>query len=717
VRARRAGMLVALALLAALARDAPSAASWNPLKWAGKSITSGAAEGLEPVLAATIDHALSAGNTIVATVDDRLNKDRKEAGVVVNTTVEGANQKVAARIDQIDDSLEKRILQIQHAASGLAEELDDKVKARIQQVDDALKARIQQVDGVVKGALSQADGILAQRIADLDQAVELRLGNVDVIATKQRLGIEETLLRVAVLIGLVVFVVIVLVRLWRRYGEIADDEATAALEAGARRRLVVRKLGASLVLQVGAAALAAGVLFVLYQRLPMGAARQADELVAQHEQQLEASLASFDFSRARYQASQLELLRPDRDSHYRALEAKGEIVRDVLARPTLLTTPAGVSSIAERVNSVERLLGSEADPDLLVVKAVVLWQVGRSRRDEHEAASLCARALRLSPRGFALAPLARGYIEDFLAAPFFDADTPLGRDAESADGLRSVLTNVEIDGGGFPLAPTLALGALVRHLDRVSSQAYVEMLKHHAESVRAGAKQEDIEKARGARTEQAKKVVEAWATFTAAVDDVPGLAGTPAVLAMFRLNDVYASRARWFALHPEEDDLAPLISQGPSRATPVQRAELAPPRIEWSRRYGALLGGMRNLIEIRDAARWRRLEKETQAFDVALVAYLAAGSRADAADLLRQAALHAARLGLYVDAPSDGRVAYASKLLDDAAKGLPERGAKAPQELQEISLALALRAPTLEAPLEAAPRAAPPARGGRRRGG
>ena len=299
-------------------------------------------------------------------------------------------------------------------------------------------------------------------------------------------------------------------------------------------------------------------------------------------------------------------------------------MRDVLARPTLLSNASGISSVVQRVMAVERLLGATPDADVLTVKALVLWQVGQSRIDQHEAASLCARALRLRQRGFALAPLARSMIEDFLAVPYFADGGGVGRDAESAEGLRTVLASVVVDGRSFPLAPTIALRDLVRVLDRTASNDYVEMLDAQAALRRAGNARAAAETARRRRNEAAQRVVAAWDALDRAVDTVAGLGGTPAVLALFQLNDVYYTRAKWFTVNREANELAPLLT---AISDPVVRAWLAPPRVGWARRYGGILGRTRGLLQFQEAERWRRLEKEVEAFDRAVLA-LRAGEAA-----------------------------------------------------------------------------------------
>jgi hypothetical protein len=699
-----------------LAAPAPAAA-WNPLKSAGRALGAGAVEAIQPALAATIDHTFASGHELVADVDRRLGAELDRAGTLVDKVLADADKDVQARITQIDVSLEQRIVQIDRAASGAVSDLDARLKQDIDRIDGALRKRVRQIDGVVQGALADADQLLERRIDQLDEAVGKRLGNVDVIATKQRLAIEETLLRVAVLVGLVAFVVIVLVRLWRRYGEIVEEAARADNRRPAGREIAAG-LASSFALQVGAALAAAGILLVLYRQLPLGAQQKARELVAHHEQALEESLATFEFARVRYHASQLELLRPGASRRYRALAAKGELMRDVLARPTLLASASGISSVVERVMAVERLLGTAPDADVLTVKALVLWQVGQSRADQHEAASLCARALRLRQRGFALAPLARSMIEDFLAAPYFADGRGVGRDAESAEGLRAVVASVVLDERTFPLAATIALRDLVRTLDGASANAYVAMLEAHAALSRAGSDRAAAEAERRRRTEAARQVVAAWDGFDRAVEAVPGLGGTPAVLGLFQLNDVYYTRAKWFTVNEEAGELPPRLT---AIADPAARARLAPPRVAWGRRYGALLGRTRGLLQFQEAERWRRLEDEVDALDRAVVA-LRTGEGArerpgiDLPALRRAAALRAARLGLFVDVPGTGRTAYAERLL-----GAPLPPPPAPEAppvgdaaaaLRELGLAAWQRAPALR------PRAGDeaPARAGRAKG-
>jgi hypothetical protein len=72
----------------------------------------------------------------------------------------------------------------------------------------------------------------------------------------------------------------------------------------------------------------AGVLLVLYHRLPLGARHEAAALLRTHEAGFAESLQRFDFARARFHASQLEYLAPDDPVVHGGLLAKTEVLRE-----------------------------------------------------------------------------------------------------------------------------------------------------------------------------------------------------------------------------------------------------------------------------------------------------------------------------------------------------------------------------------------------------
>ena len=719
--ARAAGPAVLLAL-GLLAQAAPARA-WDPIKSAGQDLAAGARTELEPLLASTIADVDRRASALTSQVIN-------QASLAGGDLVGKANKAAAERLDQTQNIIEKQILNVEVSARGVVSDalgkVDDIARERLKQagklvdktvtqldktvsqslttVDKILQERTRDLSAVVDQTLDHADLVLTQRIQQIDEVAGRRLANIDVIATKQRLGIEETLVRVAVLVGLLVFVVFVVIRLWREYEtlspQLTDRRGLEYLT------LLSGRLGRPLARQIAAAALLVGVFAILYQRLPFGGSAEAADLTTRHATQLTENLAHLEYTQVRFHASQLEMLLPEQADRYRAIAAKADLLEQLLGRPTLLTTPQGIREVMDKTSEIERLYGDEVDPDVLAIKCLISWRVGASRRDEHEAASLCARAVRVGRAGFALQPLAIDVLRAFLHAPYLAPGTPLARDAESLPDLETALAAAGEPRRGFPLERALAFAELVRVLDRSSSRAYVRMIEAHADVVRllrvpaqpraeAGAPR-TLDEARALRTKWARELLAAWKAFDSAVQSIPALEGSPEVLTIFRLNDAVWPRALWFADKPETNDLAPAFADLPAKPDSLAlKILLAPPRVAWARRYAALLAGpARTLVELQEAARYRGYEQATQAFEKALVAlWTSGGAGAGApADARRQAVLGAAHLGLFVDGGNGERVPYALEILR-----------RWPAPRAEFEEALSARAPYLVSLLAAAP--------------
>ena len=681
----------ATAVLAILLCDS-IALAWNPFTAVGDSIESGgqrlgqglgkgAVEALQPALTSAIGSASVAASSLMADVDRRLTGQVDHAGSVASQLVAQTEGAVGVSLDKIDHILEKRLLQVQTTANGAIEKLDEKVEKNLRLADDILKRRSVQLEQIMSDSISQADHALEQRISQLDEDVALRLGNVDVIATKQRIGLEETAVRAGVLLGLLAFVVFVLRTVWREYVTV---QARIEEKRGVQRTLAyLAGFAKPVLLQLAAAGVAIAILYGLYDRLPLGARAQAEKLAELHRTAMNDGLARFDFSRVRYHASQLELLVPDQGAYYQAMAGKAALLRDLVMRPALLATDKGVADIVERTRILERQLGRRADPDVLTMKALVLWQIGDSKEDEHAAASYCARALRLSPGGFALAPLARHYIRVFMYAPYLAPNTPYGRDQESLQDLRVLASAPRERDVDFPLAPVLALDRHILRLDRDLVPAYLDMLKAHAEvvrhlppagRVRKGVDSAELKAARQLRTESAQKVLAVWDQFDSSMA-TPGLAGKSAILAIFRLNDVSRTRAAWFAFQPDVNDIAPLLANVPS---PLLRAQLAPPRVGWEKRYGDLIAQeVHQVAELQEASRFTAFEVQNRDFERAYVTYLAAneGPVKDKQRVL--AAQDAAKLGLYIQAPDHRTRVPVAATLTTAADSMNSEVARA----------------------------------------
>jgi hypothetical protein len=666
-------------LLITVQLAAAPAFAWNPFKSAenavgdsiksggrklGQGLGQGAVEALQPALASTIATASQAAGTLVADVDTRLTRQVDHAGGVATKLVSETKGALDDSLDKVDHILEKRLLQVQTTAAGLVQKLDNAVDRNLHTADKILKERSAQLGSIMSDSIQQADHALEQRISQLDEAVALRLGNVDVIATKQRLGLEETALHTGVLLGLLVFVIFVLLTLWKEYGKV---QLAVAGKRGVQRTLgFLAGFAKPVLLRIAGAGIAVLVIYALADRLPLGARAQAAELAAMHRKEMTASLARFDFSRVRFHASQLEILVPEQGSYYQAMSGKAALLRDLVMRPALLATDSGVAQIVERVQALERQLGDRPDPDVLTMKALVLWQVGTSKRDEHAAASYSARAIRLAGGGFALAPLARHYIRAFLHAPYMAPDTPYGRDTESLLDLRVLAAMPMETHAGFPLESVLVLDRLMGKLDREVTPAYLDMLNAHAEVVRLAPpsapqrrgraqpapipESPDLLRARMGRMKAATRVLLAWRQFENGLEDVPGLSGKSAVLAIFRLNDATYTRAAWFVEQPEQNSLAPLLADISDLSL---KTKLAPPRIGWEKRYGALITReLHTVAELQEANRFSTFEEENRNFEQAYVAQLLAAPGPAQDTQRRLAAVQAAKLGLYINAPN-----------------------------------------------------------------
>jgi hypothetical protein len=618
--------------------------AWNPLGDAGhdlgQGLGKGAMEAIQPALAST-----------VADVDTRLDRQVQSLGKVGEQLVSDLKGAVGGSVSQV---LEDRLDQV-----------DVLVASNLSRANSILERRTAQVNTLLEDRLAQADKVIEARIDQIDQTLAVRLGNVDVIATKQRLGFEQSLLRVAVLCGILVFVVYVLRTLWTEVSRVGPD--VQATTRPARLLAYARHLAPRLVLQLVAAGLAIGVLAVLYDRLPFGSGAQARDLAAMHERELSASLARFDFARARYHAAQLEILVPEDSGRYQVVGTKTDMLRDLVLRPGLLVTPDGQSQLVSRLKALEGQLGKRADPDLLTMKALLVWQTGDGKDDEHQAASLCARALRLAPEGFPLAPLARHYIRMFLHAPYLAPGTPYGRDRESLADLRTFAAMPVAGESTFPLSPVLELDTEMARVDAAAGAAYLDMAAAQAQveaalrrlrgvesgrtsgAVVAVAREpgadpsRELVEARARRGDAARRVVLAWRAFDRAIQRIVGLAGTSTVLAVFRLDDATFSRAAWFAAHPEANEPAPLLSE---LKDPRDREALAPPRVGWERRYaGVLAADVHGVAAFQEAARFQAFERDCRDFERLRARYEADPQAPDARHLDELAA----RLGLYVE--------------------------------------------------------------------
>jgi hypothetical protein len=701
-----------------LAASPDVAQARNVLEWAGDKLATGAIPKLEPALARTLSD-----------VDGRLAKHEDRIGNLVDGLVANTGKALDQRLDRVDGILEKRLMQVQLGVDGVLDhgldkidgaararllQLDGIAAGRIKQVQKGVAESLEQVDGILKnnigevgrvvtGALNQADDVLEERLDQVDEIAGRRLGNVDVMASKQRLGLERTITRSAWLIGLVVFVVMLLRALWKEYAK-RDEDAFEALRPGSERAKGYAELFAMPLLRHAAVgAVVAALLAVVPERLPMAAAREQQALVDKHARELERSFAALDWTRVRFHASQLEVLQPEDVLRYRVMEAKADLLRDVLEKETSLATPAGLAMTLRKVQAIERLQPGRAEPDATTVRAMILWQRGSTKAEEHEAASLAARALWSAPRGFTLAPMARLLVQAYLRAPDPAAPTADTPGLESTASLTAAIAMSMPPAAGSPFEGVSTLFDLMQRLEQKSSAAFVEMVAAQAEVARLAKKARNklgANPATAARNAAAEKIVRAWSEFDDALRETPVLVANPEVLGIFKLDDVMLTHALWFTTQPG-------TTEWPQRLSAIKDSRLklavAPARAVWARRYmGLLQGPARELIELQEAQRFEALEEDAIAFETnygRLESIEVSGEERDEQRLVRvEAARAAASLSLYED-EGPARVSLAVKLAGGLA-GLQTKAHEALEGVQsDADLALSKKATSAKAKL------------------
>jgi hypothetical protein len=215
-----------------------------------------------------------------------------------------------------------------------------------------------------------------------------------------------------------------------------------------------------------------------------------------------------------------------------------------------------------------------------------------------------------------------------------------------------------------PLAPVLTLNRAMLEVDRAVSFAYWQMLRAHAQvkaeaptPVRSGkgrvpAPEPRLTAAHEKRRLAAQAVLDAWQRFDKTLQGISGLAGNPSVLAVFRLNDATYTRAAWFIENPGATEVAPLAANLTNLDT-VKVKRFSPPRVEWERRYRALLeSSLKDVFAFQEADRFRSFDSRARAFELAFVEQQIHPSDAN---LRLAAAQTATTLGLFVPMPKEQR--------------------------------------------------------------
>jgi hypothetical protein len=708
-RPHRFFTLAALTSLVAIPGRAGEARAWDPLaavvdglgaagssladagRFVGRVIGAPLGGIVEAATTPTIETTELGAHRLIDDIDARVGKQVGNLDTLVGKSAQRVDTSLQARIVQVsgvldesigrvDEVARRRIDQVGKIGKELIDHANVAIQADLERVDQILANRTGQLGQLVSSTLSETDRIVTERIDQVDQVAARQLGTLDVLATKQSLNLEAGLLRVAALVGLIIFAAFGLWRFFMETVRARDEIAAAKTARGSPRVSVIKAVLARAGFQVGAAAVCAGVIGWLGLHLPLGAERNLTELKRQQRAALDGSLARLDFTQVRYHAAQLQILAPEM-VEARGIALKADLLRAVFTRPALVKTAEGLKDLMSRVGQIEALVPTN-EPDLEVIKAYVLWRAGGTRRSEYEAAAMCARALERSEqdpgtdgalsRTFLLRPLAIHYLRTFLYQPWFPSHP---ESPELAGYHLARLTDVArrfAKQSDFfaPLQQMIEFDRLVKELDTASTPAYLAMVESQAE-LGAGAARLDkqasprtLVEAKKTRREHARAVIAAWRAFDQKLQTNGWLLGSPLVLGVFTLNDAVLSRALYVDSHPDDLELPPRLMGSPA-PPPRVRIVMAPLRVAWAKRYQLLVGpNARLALEQEETDRFRLMEQRTADFERATVSFLAA-RRAGAANtsaLGIDAAKGAAVLGLYRK-EKGGWVSYADWLL------------------------------------------------------
>lgn len=647
------------------------------------------------------------GKELVADVDRRLEERIRQAGSTMGSTlrdadalaarrVRQADAAIAARLTQADAMLAARITQVDTSANQLIDRavgkldgtleravrdlgtearrsivrLDEAGKARLEQADGILETRIDQLSSVVSLSVTEVDQAVATRLEQIDDISERRVGNLDVIGTRQVLGAESALTRIAVLGALLILVIIFLRSLGKEIWERWEETDRKTRFVGRLRSLLNPDLfwgaGRVLLAHLVIAGVCLGLMLLATKLLPRDTERRAEQLRRTHHTAFQESIQALDYRRALYFASQLSIIDPARSQEYARGAEKIRLVRDVLIRPGLFERPDALRETARRISTMNAELHGR-DGDLLTLQCYVRWQLARTRPGEVAAASDCRRALESKHGRFWLEPLARHYVWASSEFPSWSS---------SAANQGALVTAPEAWLPGMEQIFSFAL--LVRTLDRDATAAYLSMLDAHvayqkarkqlrknekeqpvhaAGTSKLSPEQQRVCEAKTRRLEQAAKLVQVWRDFDQALQRDPWLAGTSTELAVFLLNDAMLTRALIVTAQPDTRELGRRLAELPEAA---HRVRAAPVRVEWMRRYLSGLGdNASRLVSFEEARRFLEHEARLVNFEKAHASYH--GSDRAGADARMALALAGAKLGFYV-VDGDRRIPFAQTL-------------------------------------------------------
>src|SRR5437868_4758996 len=374
----RASAAVAVSFLVVAAADG----SWFSEKVAANvDLKRQIGTGIGIIAQPTIESAQTAAQGLLDDADRRVGARLGQVDPLVDKQLGKVDVLLENRIGQVDRITATRLGDVDTLVDKDIKKIDAVAAQRIGQIDDLLKARTYDLDSLLRVNINDVDERIGARIQQIDELTERRFGNVETLAAKSTAALGGAVLRLIAFACLVIFAV---AAVWRVYVESTGawpNDGSLFSRIAAWWRKVHGRLG----WQLGGAAVCIVALFVVFiQFIPSGGSEQLEQT---HLRELKRSLAALDLTEAKYHASQLKILDPT-NVVYRGLALKIDLVRDVLSRPALYQTAAGIHQTLSRIEQAEVQLEPRSDRDVAVLKALVLFRTNPSRQSEHDAAML-----------------------------------------------------------------------------------------------------------------------------------------------------------------------------------------------------------------------------------------------------------------------------------------------------------------------------------------
>ncbi len=472
----------------------------------------------------------------------------------------------------------------EQAGGRLIQQADQTFGKRLDQFSQIAAAQLQSANQILTGAISSIDADISKQLGDADELLEKRLGNIDTIAAKSAMTVEDVVARLILLGCIMIFAACAV---WRLY-VLGLPSWTAERDHSFFKWL--RGNWWSLTWQLGGAAVAVGLLFgVFWLTGPHG---NISKLTDQHDQAYRTALKALDFRQARYHAAQLKILDPSNES-YLGYELKANLLQDVLMRPALYQTLAGLRELSFRMSQAQTYLAE--DPDIRVVGALLAWNSGGTRAHQYIAAVLCNDALTRHTHDdelkgdFVLRPLAIEYLKNYLLNPIPNDLTKLLLPPPTTDESGSVKIAIgshpsaqtvvkypsteelhatlqkaeELPKGAAangdrlteasgPMSHLIKFDQIVRTLYRQEIPAYIKMLEADRKFNNPAFASEKAQQAT-LRQNAARTIASAWQMLDQILATDTDLADSSATIRSMMLNDVILTKADAYTNYTADD--------------------------------------------------------------------------------------------------------------------------------------------------------------------